>query len=121
MAKSCVLISERLHNRRFSASSNTHGLSTAATVFHYRVDGEAVYGTYQGGSIRLGQQIGRITGPDSIELLYHCVTTDGQLLAGWSRGTLGVDAGGRTTLSFVWGWLSGASGGGESHYVELSE
>ncbi|AQL36472.1 hypothetical protein JN853_08460 [Pseudomonas syringae pv. actinidiae ICMP 9853] len=27
---------------------------------------------------------------------------------------IGVDHAGRTTLSFVWGWLSGAVGGGES-------
>ncbi|MCU1719134.1 hypothetical protein [Pseudomonas sp. 5P_3.1_Bac2] len=120
MVKPGTLISERLHNRRFVLSSNAHGLSTADTVFHYRVDGEAISGTYQGGSIALGQLIGRVTGPDSIELLYHCVTTDGQLLAGWSRGTLGVDETGHSTLSFVWGWLAGASGGGESHYVELS-
>lgn len=47
------------------------------------------------------------------------MTVDGQILAGWSRGKVGIDAAGRTTLSFVWGWLSGASGGGESSYVEL--
>ena len=44
---------------------------------------------------------------------------DDQILAGWSRGTVGIDPDGRTTLSVVWGWLSGASGGGESSYVEL--
>lgn len=52
--------------------------------------------------------------PDTIELLYQCLTRDGEILAGWSRGTVGVDHAGRTTLTFVWGWLSGATGGGES-------
>ncbi|WP_339470606.1 MULTISPECIES: hypothetical protein [unclassified Pseudomonas] len=28
---------------------------------------------------------------------------------------------GRSTLSVVWGWLSGTTGGGESSYVELAE
>ena len=113
-------IGERLHNRRFSVANNTQGLSGAGTVFHYQVGGDAISSTYQGGRIRTGQQVGRVTGPDTIELLFQCLTTEGELLAGWSRGTVGVDDAGRTTLAFVWGWLSGATGGGESNYVELS-
>ena len=114
-------ITERLNNRRFTVAGNAHGVSGAGTVFHYQVEEDAISGTYQGGRIRTGQQVGRVTGPDSIELLYHCLTTDGEMLAGWSRGTVGVDHEGRATLTFVWGWLSGASGGGESNYVELTE
>jgi hypothetical protein len=113
-------ISERLHNRQFTVAGNAQGLSGAGTVFHYQVEADAVYGTYQGGRIRMGNQVGRVTGPDTIELLYHCLTTEGEILCGWSRGTVGVDDAGRTTLSFVWGWLSGATGGGESSYVELA-
>lgn len=112
-------LSERLHNRRFTVANNASGLSGTGTVFHYAVENGAISGTYQGGRIRIGHQVGRITGPDTIELLYQCLTTDGEMLAGWSRGTVGVDHTGRTTLSFVWGWLSGATGGGESSYVEL--
>lgn len=114
-------ISERLHNRRFSVADNVQGLSGAGTVFHYHVEDGAISSTYQGGRIRLGNQVGRVTGPDTIELLFQCLTTEGELLSGWSRGAVSVDQAGRTTLSFVWGWLSGATGGGESHYVELVE
>lgn len=109
---------QRLNNRRFTVANNTHGLSGSGTVFHYLVEADGICGTYQGGRIRWGKQVGRVIGPDTIELLFQCLTLDGQLLAGWSRGTVGVDDGGGTTLSFVWGWLSGATGGGESHYVE---
>ncbi|RKS28027.1 hypothetical protein BJ917_0891 [Pseudomonas sp. WPR_5_2] len=112
-------ISERLHNRRFTVAGNAQGLSGAGTVFHYKVEQDAISGTYQGGRIRIGNQVGRVTGPDTIELLFQCLTTEGEILSGWSRGTVGVDNAGRTTLSFVWGWLSGATGGGESSYVEL--
>lgn len=112
-------IHARLNNRRFTVANNTHGLSGAGTVFHYHVEGDAISGTYQGGRIRLGTQVGRVTGVDTIELLYQCLTLEGELLAGWSRGTVGVDQAGRITLSFVWGWLSGATGGGESSYVEI--
>ena len=53
---------ERLNDRRFAVTTNTQGLSGSGTVFHYRVEGDAITGTYQGGRIRTGQQIGRVTG-----------------------------------------------------------
>ncbi|MCY1428703.1 hypothetical protein D9M71_445970 [compost metagenome] len=112
-------IHERLNNRRFIVANNTQGLSGNGTVFHYLVDGGAITGTYHGGRIRMGSQVGRVTGSNTIELLYHCLTTEDEILAGWSRGEIGQDHHGRTTLHFVWGWLSGATGGGESSYVEL--
>ncbi|WP_060485852.1 hypothetical protein [Pseudomonas sp. NBRC 111123] len=110
---------ERLHNRRFTVASNSQGLSGDGTIFRYFVDGEAITSTYQGGRIRVGNQVGRVTGTDTFELLFQCVTTEGELLAGWSRGEVSQNSSGRTTLHFVWGWLSGAEGGGESSYVEL--
>jgi len=113
-------IRERLNNRRFTVAGNSHGVSGAGTVFHYPVEEDSIWGTYQGGQIRMGHQVGRVTGPNTIEFLYHCLTMDGEILAGWSRGTVGVDHAGRTTLMFAWGWLSGATGGGESSYVELA-
>ncbi|WP_112192818.1 hypothetical protein [Pseudomonas sp. LG1E9] len=111
---------ELLHNRRFAVASNTHGLSGTGTVFHYLVDGDAISSTYQGGRIRMGTQVGRVTGADTIELLFQCLTLDGDLLSGWSRGTVAVDKSGLTRLSFVWGWLLGATGGGESNYLGLA-
>lgn len=113
-------IHQRLHNRRFTVANNAHGLSGAGTVFHYLVEGDVISGTYQGGRVRLGTQVGRVTGPDTIELLFQCLTLDGELLCGWSRGTVGTDQAGWTTLAFEWGWLSGATGGGESSYIECA-
>ncbi|MBX8621784.1 hypothetical protein K4754_07060 [Pseudomonas glycinae] len=113
-------VAARLHKPRFAVANNAQGLSGAGTIFYYEVDGNAISSTYQGGRIRIGNQVGRVTGPETFELLFQCLTQDGELLAGWSRGTVGVDHAGRTTLAFVWGWLSGATGGGESSYVELT-
>jgi hypothetical protein len=115
-----TIVHARLHNRRFAVANNAQGLSGVGTVFHYLVEDGVISSTYQGGRIRLGAQVGQVTGHNTFELLFHCLTVDEQLLAGWSRGTVGVDASGRTTLSFVWGWLSGATGGGESNYTELT-
>ncbi|WP_448653615.1 hypothetical protein ACSHWC_10985 [Pseudomonas fluorescens] len=114
------LIRERLNNRRFAVANNTQGLSGSGTVFHYWVEGDAISGTYQGGRIRTGQQVGRVTGANTLELLFQCLTLEGELLAGWSRGTVGVNDAGLTTLAFEWGWLTGATGGGESSYIEMA-
>lgn len=110
----------RLHDRYFVPAENPHGVATPDTVFHYRVEDDAILGTYAGGRVARGNLVGRATGPETIELLYHCVTTDGELLAGWSRGSVGTDTDGRTTLAFEWGWLAGAQGGGDSRYVEVT-
>ena len=109
-----------IHDKRFAPVANPHGLSGADTVFHYRTEGDLVTGSYGGGRVRAGQLIGRITSPETIELLYHCVTTDGALLAGESRGTVSRDEAGRARLAFDWAWLTGDRSGGESHYVELA-
>lgn len=37
-------VTERLNNRRFSVANNAQGLSDARTVFHYFVEGAAVWG-----------------------------------------------------------------------------
>ncbi|RJX82819.1 hypothetical protein [Pseudomonas sp. LS-2] len=112
-------VPELLQNRRFQVAGNAQGLSGAGTVFEYQVDGSAITSTYKGGKIRTGHQVGHVTGPNTFELLFHCITIDGEILSGRSRGKVDVDETGRITLSFVWAWLSGASGGGESSYVEL--
>ncbi|MCM5704842.1 hypothetical protein [Larsenimonas salina] len=100
--------------------NNTDGRSGTDTVFHYHVAAGHITGTYQGGTIQTGHLVGRVTGVDTIELLYHCLTTEGELLSGWSRGRVNRDHAGRTTLAFVLGWLFGACGEGESSYIELT-
>lgn len=112
------LIAQRLHGKTFVATANHSGLSDGRTLFHYLVDGDVITGTYTGGHILKGQLVGRVAGENRIELLYHCVTDEGQLLAGWSEGTVDLRDDGKTELAFTWGWLAGASGGGESRYVE---
>lgn len=57
-------------------SLSSFGLSTAilmARYFTIKVRENAISGTYEGVRIRIGQQVGRPTGPDCIELLFQCV------------------------------------------------
>jgi hypothetical protein len=109
-------VAERLHQQCFVAVNNDHGVSDANTVFRYLVDGSIISGTYAGGSVMEGTLLGQITGPDTIRLLYQCVTVSGDLLAGWSEGTVEAADSGKTQLVFTWGWLFGTTGGGTSCY-----
>jgi hypothetical protein len=110
-----------INDKRFVAAENKHGVSGADTVFHYRTAGSLITGTYAGGRIRAGHLVGRVTSPQTIELLFQCVTTDGELMAGQSSGRVGQDAAGCATLEFDWSWLTGDRRGGVSRYVELRD
>src|SRR3712207_1868561 len=103
-----------IHGKRFTATANEHGVSGADTVFQYWVDGTLITGRYAGGRIRAGQLVGRVTSPETIELLFQCVTTEGALMAGRSAGRVAEDGAGRATLEFEWSWLTGDRSGGTS-------
>ena len=73
-----------------------------ARYFTIKVRENAISGTYEGGRIRIDQQVGRATGPDSIELLFQCLTTECEMLTGSSGVTIGIDHGGLITLTYIW-------------------
>lgn len=113
-------LSREIHDCRFVTRGNPHGRSGADTVFEYFVaEPDVITGTYRGGEIRAGQLVGRITGPDAIELRFQCITTAGELLSGLSQGRVSREPTGLLCLDFEWAWLSGDEGGGTSSYVEL--
>jgi hypothetical protein len=115
------MLRHTIHDTRFVTTDNPHGLSSTDTVFHYLVEGRDITGTYAGGRIRTGHIVGVATSPETVELLYHCITTDGELLAGRSRGHVSVATDGRVLLHFDWSWLSGKAGSGQSQYIEMRE
>lgn len=81
-------INERLNKRRFTVADNAQRLSVQALYFLPCRGEDAISGTYQGGRIHIGHQVGRITGPDTIELLFQCLTTQGNAcrLVAWQGG-----------------------------------
>ncbi|MGM4926406.1 hypothetical protein AB8A31_26115 [Tardiphaga sp. 804_B3_N1_9] len=111
---------EQLDGRSFVTTGNAEGLSTAATTFQYSSDGATVTGGYKGGHISVGQIAGKSTSPDTIELLFQCLTTDGQLLSGQSSGRIARNHDGLLTIDFNWSWLTGDRSGGTSHYIEVT-
>ena len=110
-----------LHNKKFVAIANHEGLSSNETIFQYFQNGNTITGNYSGGAIVQGNIIGRQTSENTIELLYHCITTTGELKAGDSYGTIECNKEGKYTITFRWNWLNGNKTGGISKYIEIDE
>ncbi|MGY3795129.1 lipocalin/fatty-acid binding family protein [uncultured Aquimarina sp.] len=108
-----------LNNKKFITAENKNGLSSGETVFHYSQKGTTITGTYSGGAIKEGGIIGKRIDDSKIELLYQCLTIDGELKAGESKGTISETQNGKLKLNFDWNWLNGDLSSGKSEYIEI--
>ena len=108
-----------LNDKKFVTTENKSGLSSDQTIFHYFQNGTIITGTYKGGSILEGFIIGKQIQGSKIELLYQCLTTEGELKAGESRGKISEMQNGKLKLEFDWNWLNGDLSGGKSEYREI--
>ena len=108
-----------LNNKKFVTIENKSGLSSNETVFHYFQNGTAITGTYKGGAIQEGFIVGKQIEESKIELLFQCLTTDGELKVGESKGVVSQNSKGKLELNFDWNWLNGDLSGGKSAYIEL--
>jgi hypothetical protein len=69
----------------------------------------------------MGYVVGHVIGDENIELVYHCITVDDELMASWPHGTVSVDDLGRINLRFDCAWYTGDQIGGPSQYVEVDD
>jgi hypothetical protein len=109
-----------LAGKTFRAVSNsTHGaLNTETTMTFVAEDEAAVSGVYAGGTIKTGHVIARRTGAATAEMLYHCVTTAGELKAGQAQARFTADA---TQMHLDWQWLTGDHAAGQSEWVLMND
>lgn len=97
------------------------GLVNDRTRFHFWQDGDALYADYFGGDVREGHIIGRMTGPRTGQMLYHCMTTSRELKAGRAVASFTVSDDGLVGMILDWRWISGGSENGVSHYTEIRD
>ena len=109
----------KLNDKKFVTTENKSGVSSDQTIFHYFQNGTMITGNYKGGSILEGFIIGRQIQASKIELLYQCLTTEGELKAGESTGKISATQSGKLKLEFEWNWLNGDLSGGKSEYIEI--
>lgn len=109
-----------LNQKKFITTNNENGLSSNETVFHYFQNDNTITGHYKGGAIVEGFIVGKQTDVSKIELLYQCLTTDGELKVGESKGIISKGQNGKLHLAFDWNWLNGDRSGGTSIYTEIT-
>ncbi len=108
-----------LDNKKFVTIENKNGLSSNETIFHYFQNGNTITGEYKGGAILEGFIVGKQTDTSQIELLFQCLTEDGELKVGKSKGIISKKKNGKLELKFDWNWLNGDLSGGKSEYIEI--
>ncbi len=108
------------HNKIFRSLSNTaNGEVGTETVFSYRQHDEVVTACYGGGSILNGHLIAVVNNDGTLNMRYHHVNTNGELMTGTCVSTPEVMPNGKIRLHEKWQWTSGDMTSGESIIEEV--
>ncbi len=108
------------NNRRFRSVSNSpSGEVDSSTTFNYFQDGEIVWATYSGGSIKLGSLLALVDEQGGLDIRYQHLNISGKLMTGKCQSTPEILSDGRIRLHEVWQWTSGDLSEGESIVEEI--
>lgn len=108
------------NNKAFRAVQNTpNGETSSETVFHYQQEGMILTATYKGGKIVAGHLIGLVDEQGKINMRYHQVNDEGQLMTGQCQSIPEVMENGKIRLHEVWEWTSGDRSTGTSVIEEV--
>ena len=109
-----------LNGKKFGLLANSeNGEVSTETLFYYEQKGALVTAEYRGGSIRYGKILARQNTDNSLEMLYQCLTDEGELKAGNAFAKVSVNETGQIQLDLKWQWLNGDKTSGTSTYVEI--
>lgn len=104
----------------FTTISNTeNGEVGEDTLFHYHQDGNIVTAEYEGGSIVKGHLIAKVLHDGKLDMRYHHMNNNGDLMIGKCLSTPETMEDGRLKLKELWQWLSGDMSEGYSEIVEI--
>jgi hypothetical protein len=109
-------------NKQFRSVANTeNGEVSGDTVFHYRQQGDIVWATYSGGSIRWGTLIATVAEGGDLNMRYHHINTAGELMTGECQSKPETLNDGRLRLHETWRWTSGDGSSGHSIVEEMKQ
>lgn len=109
------------HNKKFRPVSNTeNGETSEETLFHYQHEGRILTCSYSGGQILSGQLIGLVDEQGNIDMRYHQVNREGELMTGICQSTPEILPDGRIRLHETWQWTSGDCSKGNSVLEEVN-
>lgn len=108
------------HNKIFRSVSNTdNGEVSGDTTFSYRQHKQIVTACYGGGSIVNGHLIATADNNGVLNMRYHHVNTNGELMTGTCVSTPEIMPNGKIRLHEKWQWTSGDMSKGESVIEEV--
>ena len=106
------------NNKTFSLLENSQeGKVNSNTIFEYKQEGNLVTADYYGGTIQYGKIIAKLK-DKQLDMLYQCITTEGELKAGKAIADITINSNKKLELSLQWEWLNGSKERGTSYYVE---
>lgn len=108
------------HNKKFRPVQNTeNGETSAETIFHYKQEGNILTSEYSGGKIVKGHLIGLVDEAGAIDMRYHQVNDQGELMTGTCQSKPEVLPNGKIRLHETWRWTSGDESAGSSIIEEI--
>ena len=108
------------HNKKFQPVQNTeNGETSAETIFHYKQEGNILTSEYAGGKIVKGHLIGLVDEAGAIDMRYHQVNDQGELMTGTCQSKPEVLPNGKIRLHETWRWTSGDESAGSSIIEEI--
>lgn len=109
------------HDKKFRPISNTeNGETSEETIFHYQQEGNILTCTYSGGQIITGQLIGLVDSNGKIDMRYHQVNNQGELMTGICKSIPEILSNGKIRLHETWQWTSGDQSKGNSVLEEIN-
>jgi hypothetical protein len=97
-----------------SISTSKNGVVTSDTVFRYKQIDTILTSEYSGGNIKYGHLIGVVAADGSIEMRYHQVNLNGDLMTGKCKSIPELLPNGKIRLHETWQWTSGDKTEGSS-------
>ncbi|MBJ2175501.1 n-acetylglutamate synthase [Aureibaculum sp. A20] len=108
------------NNKKFRPISNSeNGETTTETVFEYKQKGNILTSNYSGGQIITGHLIGLVDSEGNIEMTYHQVNKNGEIMTGNCKSTPEIMSTGKLRLHETWQWTSGDKSIGKSVLEEI--
>lgn len=110
------------NDRRFRSLSNApNGEVAEGTIFHYHQEGNILTCTYSGARIRSGHLIALVDEQGCLDMCYHQVNDQGELMTGTCRSTPELLENGTIRLFEEWQWTSGDGSNGSSVLEEVRD
>lgn len=109
-----------IDNKKFTSLENSdNGEVSGRTIFNYHQNGNIVWADYSGGSIVKGHLIATMDNNGNLDMRYHHINDNNELMTGECKSKPEILADGRIRFYEKWQWTSKDRSHGESIIEEV--